>query len=71
MEIESLANAQLKCKGEKGDYILLLPVGAQIKEAFEASSMFASALAKLYENSLEQENLSEDNKSEDDYGSEK
>jgi len=50
MKIISSSISQLKCSGEKGDYILLLPIGAAIKEAFEASSMFSCALARLYEN---------------------
>ena len=50
MIITSSNISQLKCTGEKGDYVLLLPVGADIKEAFEAASMFSGSLAKLYEN---------------------
>lgn len=59
MEIISSNIAQLKCSGDKGDYILLLPIGADIKEAFEASSMFSSALAKLYENYIEKTKIEE------------
>jgi len=46
MNIESLDTKQLRVKGEKGDYILLLPIGSQLEETLEVCSHFTGVISK-------------------------
>lgn len=54
MEVNSTNLVQLKWTGENEDYILLLPVGASIKEALEAATRFHKVLGTMYQNYLQE-----------------
>lgn len=59
MEIVSTNTAKLTITGKEGDYILLLPIGSDIQEAFEATSTFAATMARLLEKHKEKKETSE------------
>ncbi len=61
MEILSINKVELKIIIEEREYILLLPIGAQLEEAKTAAFHFASALASAVEkNKKEKENSIEE-----------
>lgn len=49
MEITTIDTVQMKMTGEKGDYILLIPVGSQLEETVQKVSSFVSILAKSHQ----------------------
>ena len=45
MEVETQNVVQLVKKGEKGNYILSLPVGSQLEESLQVATQFVAALS--------------------------
>lgn len=40
---------ELRVKGEKGDYVLLVPIGAQIEEGIDVCAFLTSVFNKAFE----------------------
>ena len=61
MEIFSSDLKQLSVSTEKGNVVLLLPIGIQLEEALEASMHFSGSLAKALELYKEKKDAEEKN----------
>jgi fatty acid/phospholipid biosynthesis enzyme len=49
LEFDSSNAIKWSISGDNGEYVLLLPVGAQLDEAMRALSHFVATMSKIYE----------------------
>jgi len=55
LEFDSSNAIKWSISGENGEYVLLLPVGAQLDEAMRALSHFLATMSKIYEKNKERQ----------------
>lgn len=60
MEIKTQNKVELKIEVEGREYALLLPIGSELEEAAKATSYFAGAVNKAYNDYLEKKKEEEE-----------
>jgi len=57
LEFDSSNAIKWSISGENGEYVLILPVGAQIEEALRALTHFTATMSNIFEKNKERQEL--------------